>query len=155
MWNFSPLSLPCQRWLVDEVVRTLNTLKHPPAHAAWLEKHLDNLLWYWSVDRMKAGKVCRDAIAQGGGEGTVFASQWHTRMAREAHQGVPSKQIRRDHVVPKKVLRTVLLDAGTVELVMQVLERYCFVVLIHVDEDTKLTEEGFKQKMPPDGTNGR
>jgi hypothetical protein len=150
MWDFEDLTVSCKRWLASEVERTLDALVTSPAHEAWLEKHLDNLFWYWSVDRMKRGKVCRDALAQGGGEGAVFASQqWHTSRARAAHQGVRSKLIRRDHVVPKKILSTILREGGNAEVITQLLERYCFVVLIHADEDAKFNEAGFRQRMPP------
>jgi hypothetical protein len=151
MTTFEALSLPCKRWLAEEVARSLNALSSDPPHSAWLSKHVDNLLWYWSVDRMRRGRVCRDAIPQGGGEGGVFASappHWHTRRALDAHQGVRSKLIRRDHVVPKKVLLSILRSDDGAKKIEQVLDRYCFVAFIHVEEDEKLNKAGLKEQMP-------
>lgn len=137
-----------QKWLLFNIAKTVSDLRTSPPHKAWLDHQLDTFLWYWSVDRAKNGVMVRDAIAKNGGNGASFDLTSYTHRAREAHQAGASKLIVREHVVPKKQIRKMLLETSTDEAIELLLRRYCFVCYVHSVEDGKLSEKGVKSKMP-------
>jgi len=59
------------------------------------------------------------------------------------------KDIRHDHSVPKEVIidKLNMLNAKTFQNILDIIDRYCFSVVISLDEDRDLTEKGYRSKM--------
>ncbi len=60
--------------------------------------------------------------------------------------------LRNDHVIPREVIRRVLLASESLSSawVREVLARWCIGSVITIEEDRRLTQEGLRSKMPDD-----
>ena len=120
-----------------------------------IDDMLDALLWSYNVDGIDDGALLKD--------GWLPARRGLTKMhaervpcsaaAREAIANSPrSAEVKREHVVPRKMLKEVVRKIKSVERMKTILDKYCIVVLVTADEETGTQAEtksnGLAKQMP-------
>lgn len=137
----SPLCSTDYAWIAEAVMRIRQDIATSPRWRRRLEMSIDNLLWAASVDGVDDdGTVGQDSwVASGGGlKAHHFDRVPATDAARNAFAARDLKSIKREHVVPRAVLRKIVLKTGTAHDTQRVLEAYARVALVHDHEARKL-----------------
>lgn len=120
-----------------------------------IDDMLDSLLWSYNVDGKSDGNFRKDRWLPARGELTMMHAERVpcSAAAREAIANSPcSAKVRREHVVPRKMLKKVVRKIKSVERLKTILDKYCIVVLVTEAEeagaqaDTK--SNGLARQMP-------
>lgn len=109
-----------------------------------IDDMLDPLLWSYNVDGIYQGELLKDGWLPAAGRLTDTHSERVPRTAA-ARQAIANPKcstlVRREHVVPRKMLKQVIRKIDSVERLKAILDKYCIVALVTVDE-MQLPEAG-------------
>lgn len=134
----NPLTVKHKEWLARRAFSIRNESQDRESHVCWLNKDLDQVLWYWAVDGVIGDRIRRDAFAPPNAASDAFSRVCYTAAARRARSGREKETVFRDHAVPRKVLRTLIDSAQDWKTVFKILQRFCFVVYITKSEHGEL-----------------
>lgn len=135
-----------KQWLVHQIAMYLKDAANPASPTHVWSSHLIKgaLLWYWTADGLdESGVAKRDAIKRRPNM-LPRTQEADAQIRRGDLDG-----LRHEHAVPRQALFLRLLDLADAPeaQLLELLEGYCFAVVVTKDEDARLSAV-FKQNMP-------
>ncbi|AMV18892.1 hypothetical protein [Planctomyces sp. SH-PL14] len=136
----APADLVGQYHSKDEIIRDVTFILTAPVADPTKGAVLKRAMWYWTEFDGKHGG-CRYWTARAR---RVYLKRTTTT------RGAWKKQLRHEHVVPRKVIREKLLslEPPTEDAVRDIFERFVIAAVIHCKEDARLRKK-LQSSMPP------
>jgi hypothetical protein len=127
-------------WLARKISEVRADLRANPRWHRRLELFIDGLIWAYSVDGFDGERVVQDGRIPAGSrlKEAHFRHVPCTDAARRALGRGDLKSVKREHIVPRNVLRRSVLKLDTPEDTKRVLDTYARVALVDAEEEGRL-----------------
>jgi len=127
-------------WIAERIHEYRKALKAHPAWNCRVKDVIGVLIWSVSVDGKLGDVIKKDGWIPSGGalRDLHFKNVPYTAEARKALANGDLKKIKREHVVPRDKLRSILLQTDNIADSVLVLKAYSIIALVHENETVHL-----------------